>query len=321
MLLQQLAEGRFGADPTRSAGFGAWPALDRSAAPDPDQRAAGRHGDLVLGAITVAAFVPLFTMQGVEGQIFGPDGADLRLRAGGRADRDLHRHAGARLASCCRSTSRRSRQSWCAALRAVYTPVLRWSLSTAGSWWRSASAFLAIVGLLVPVSAANSCRRSRKATLDPRVDAADDGAGSRRPAAGKMREILLRHPEVITVVSQHGRPDNGSDASPFSNVELFVPLKPYDEWPSRLDQGQARPLNCRRSSPTSCRASTSISRSTSRTTSRRRFPASKAPTRSRSSAPICEVLEKLAHRGPATRWRRSKASPISAFSTCWASRT
>jgi heavy metal efflux system protein len=42
----------------------------------------------------------------------------------------------------------------------------------------------------------------------------------------------LGHPEVISAVSQHGRPDNGSDASPFSNVELFVPLKPYDEWPS-----------------------------------------------------------------------------------------
>jgi cobalt-zinc-cadmium resistance protein CzcA len=50
-------------------------------------------------------------------------------------------------------------------------------------------------------------------------------------AARKMREILLRHAEVITVVSQHGRPDDGSDASPFSNVELFAPLKPFDEWP------------------------------------------------------------------------------------------
>ena len=49
-----------------------------------------------------------------------------------------------------------------------------------------------------------------------------------------MREILLRHPEVITVVSQHGRPDDGSDASPFSNVELFAPLKPFDEWPRGL---------------------------------------------------------------------------------------
>jgi cobalt-zinc-cadmium resistance protein CzcA len=53
-------------------------------------------------------------------------------------------------------------------------------------------------------------------------------------ATRKMREILLRHPEVLTVVSQHGRPDDGSDASPFSNVELFAPLKPFDEWPHGL---------------------------------------------------------------------------------------
>lgn len=53
-------------------------------------------------------------------------------------------------------------------------------------------------------------------------------------AAQKMREMLLRHPEVITVVSQHGRPDDGSDVSPFSNVELFAPLKPFDEWPKGL---------------------------------------------------------------------------------------
>jgi cobalt-zinc-cadmium resistance protein CzcA len=58
----------------------------------------------------------------------------------------------------------------------------------------------------------------------------EDGEASAR----KMREILLRHPEVITVLSQHGRPDDGSDASPFSNVELFAPLKPFDEWPRGL---------------------------------------------------------------------------------------
>jgi cobalt-zinc-cadmium resistance protein CzcA len=57
-------------------------------------------------------------------------------------------------------------------------------------------------------------------------------------ATRRMREILLRHPEVLTVVSQHGRPDNGSDASPFSNVELFAPLKPFDEWPANLTKEQ-----------------------------------------------------------------------------------
>src|SRR6516164_7567800 len=50
-------------------------------------------------------------------------------------------------------------------------------------------------------------------------------------ATRKMRLILLRHPEIVTVTSQHGRPDNGTDASPFSNVELFAPLKPLDQWP------------------------------------------------------------------------------------------
>jgi cobalt-zinc-cadmium resistance protein CzcA len=54
-------------------------------------------------------------------------------------------------------------------------------------------------------------------------------AGS--PYANRMREIIKRYPEVITVVSQHGRPDDGSDASGFNNVELFAPLKPFDEWP------------------------------------------------------------------------------------------
>jgi len=58
------------------------------------------------------------------------------------------------------------------------------------------------------------------------------GLEAGEPAAHKMRDILLRHQEIVTVVSQHGRPDDGSDASPFSNVELFAPLKPYDEWPS-----------------------------------------------------------------------------------------
>jgi len=54
------------------------------------------------------------------------------------------------------------------------------------------------------------------------------------PAVTKMREMLLSHPEVITVVSQHGRPDNGSDAAGFFNAEFFVPLKPFDEWQSGM---------------------------------------------------------------------------------------
>ncbi|MDH8206562.1 hypothetical protein QIG19_27790, partial [Klebsiella pneumoniae] len=51
-------------------------------------------------------------------------------------------------------------------------------------------------------------------------------------AIEKLRAVVLRHPEVITVTSEHGRPDNGSYPAAFSNVELFVPLKPAEEWPA-----------------------------------------------------------------------------------------
>ncbi len=34
----------------------------------------------------------------------------------------------------------------------------------------------------------------------------------------------------MTVVSQNGRPDDGTDVSGFHNIELFAPLKPFDQW-------------------------------------------------------------------------------------------
>jgi cobalt-zinc-cadmium resistance protein CzcA len=38
------------------------------------------------------------------------------------------------------------------------------------------------------------------------------------------------------VVSQNGRPDDGTDATGFFNAEFFVPLKPFDTWPAGMDK-------------------------------------------------------------------------------------
>jgi cobalt-zinc-cadmium resistance protein CzcA len=38
------------------------------------------------------------------------------------------------------------------------------------------------------------------------------------------------------VVSQHGRPDDGTDPDGFSNGEFFVPLKPMEHWRKGLDK-------------------------------------------------------------------------------------
>jgi cobalt-zinc-cadmium resistance protein CzcA len=46
----------------------------------------------------------------------------------------------------------------------------------------------------------------------------------------KIRAILKSFPEVTTVASELGRPDDGTDSTGFFNVEFYVGLKPYSEW-------------------------------------------------------------------------------------------
>jgi cobalt-zinc-cadmium resistance protein CzcA len=52
----------------------------------------------------------------------------------------------------------------------------------------------------------------------------------------RMRAIIKSYPEIITAVSQHGRPDDGTDATGFFNAEFFVPLKPFDTWPAGMNK-------------------------------------------------------------------------------------
>jgi len=52
----------------------------------------------------------------------------------------------------------------------------------------------------------------------------------------EMREILLKFPEVRTVVSQTGSPDDGTDPNGPDNAELFVGLKPREEWSTAHDK-------------------------------------------------------------------------------------
>jgi cobalt-zinc-cadmium resistance protein CzcA len=46
----------------------------------------------------------------------------------------------------------------------------------------------------------------------------------------RIRAILGTFPEVTTVASEHGRPDDGTDSTGFFNAEFYVGLKPYSQW-------------------------------------------------------------------------------------------
>jgi cobalt-zinc-cadmium resistance protein CzcA len=232
-LLERLSAGSWGPDPTRPQENSAEPQVwtDRLrliliSAMQVDKAV------LFSALITVAGFVPLFTMQGVEGQIFGP-----MARTYGYA------LAGALIATFTITPPlasvllpERVRETETIVVRVLhrlYTPALRFALThrllVVGI---ELAIILGTFFLIAPRLGSEFLPHLEegnfwiRASMPITLSLQDGEAASR-----KMREILLRHPEVITVLSQHGRPDDGSDASPFSNVELFAPLKPFDDWP------------------------------------------------------------------------------------------
>jgi cobalt-zinc-cadmium resistance protein CzcA len=235
-LLQHLAEERWGPDPTKAGSTGSghagpWTGRLRMiliSALEVDKAV------FFSAAITVAAFVPLFTMQGVEGQIFNPMARTYGFALAGAllatftvtpvlASILLPEHIAETETFVVR---------W---LRAAYSPALHWSLTHRKTMVGLAAGFLAFTALLAPrlgtefLPPLEEGNLWIRASMPPTIS-----LEAAMPSVTRMREILLGHPEVITVVSQHGRPDNGSDAAGFFNAEFFVPLKPFDEWPSDM---------------------------------------------------------------------------------------
>ena len=226
-IVHDLAEGRYGEDPTRGDGGQVW--TDRlriifASALQVDKAV------FFSTAVTVAAFVPLFTMQGVEGQIFNPMARTYGYALFGALLATFT--VTPVLASILLPVHIEETETIVVrALRWIYSPLLRWSLAHRATMVAVALACLVLFGLLMTrlgtefLPALEEGNLWIRATMPPTISLE---AGM--PTVNRLREIILSHPEVITVVSQHGRPDNGSDASGFNNAEFFVPLKPFDEW-------------------------------------------------------------------------------------------
>lgn len=181
--------------------------------------------------IILVAFIPLFTMKGVPGRIFAPmsltygyalTGALLfallfapvlasfrkSVRSGHTSDprlmRFLKRHYERTLIRVVRYRK----------------PVLAVSvlllLAALGS-------FLLVGGeFMPPLEEGNLWIR----TTLPQDVSLDYSAG----IADQMRHIINSFPEVYQVVSQVGRPDDGTDTTTFNDIEFEVDLKPQSQW-------------------------------------------------------------------------------------------
>jgi cobalt-zinc-cadmium resistance protein CzcA len=235
-LLRRLSEGQWGTDPTRpphAAPVHGW--TDRLrlillSAIQVDKAV------FFAALIIVAAFVPLFTMQGVEGAIFGP-----------MARTYAYALAGALIATftvtpvlasfLLPDRLQESETAIVRGLHQLYNPALRFALAHRGVMVAAGVAFLTVAALLIGRLGSEFLPALEEGNLwircaMPMTLSLEDGEAATR----KMRRRLLEFPEVVTVFSQHGRPDDGSDASPFSNVELFGVLRPPEEWPRGMSK-------------------------------------------------------------------------------------
>jgi len=181
-------------------------------------------------AITIAAFIPLFTMQGVEGRIFAPMAKTYGYALLGALIATFT--ISPVLASVLLPDTVRERETLLLRhLRRAYLALLhaamRWRWSTLGI----GAAVLVIGALVLPRLGTEFLPRLEegnlwiRATLPPTISL---DAGERY--VKRMRDIIRSVPEVITVVSQHGRPDDGTDPTGFYNVEFFAPLEPMQAW-------------------------------------------------------------------------------------------
>jgi heavy metal efflux system protein len=189
-------------------------------------------------AIIIAAFLPLFTLSGVEGNIFGPMARTYAYAlAGGLIATFTVTPA---LSAIILPSHLHETETWVVRqLDRLYVPVLNWAIANRRIVMAGAAGlvlltivFARMLGLefLPKLEEGNLWIR---ATLPPTISLQEGNA-----YVNEMRRMIRARPEVESVVSQHGRPDDGTDAAGLFNAEFFAPLRPNSEWPGTRDKDE-----------------------------------------------------------------------------------
>ncbi len=181
-------------------------------------------------AIIITAYLPIFTLQRVEGRLFKPMAWTVAFALLGALIFSML--VGPVIAAVVfpRGTS-----EWHNPLMGLLTKLYGRALGAAIRWrWATAGAAVAVLGGTVLLS------RAIGSEFLPHLD---EGAiwvrGTLAPSTGQTRGIevanrarilLCSFPEVPQCTSQVGRPDDGTDTTGFFNTEFFVDLKPKEQW-------------------------------------------------------------------------------------------
>jgi len=187
-------------------------------------------------AIIIAAFVPLFTMSGIEGHIFGPMAKTYAYAISGGLLATITITPA--LSAILLDSRMHDRDTIVVrALHRLYDPLLEFML---------VNKVFTLGIMIVLLAGAGFAARTLGLEFLPKLEEGNLWIRATMPTAislsegnvyvNKMRRIMATYPEVVTVVSQNGRPDDGTDATGFFNAEFFVPLKPFSTWPAGVDK-------------------------------------------------------------------------------------
>ncbi|MCW8085798.1 efflux RND transporter permease subunit [Sabulicella glaciei] len=195
-------------------------------------RAGGEVGKPIAFAllIVIVAFIPLFTMGGIEGRIFGPMAKTYAYAIGGSLVAAFT--VVPALSAVLLREDSQERDTWLVRhMRTAYAGLYRVAM-------RARELSLLLAGILVAASIFLLSQMGAEflPTLEEGnlyVRATMPGSISleegHRTVQG-IRATLLEFPEAMTVTSQQGRPDDGTDPAGFFNAEFFIPLRPPGEW-------------------------------------------------------------------------------------------
>ncbi|MGC9994781.1 MAG: CusA/CzcA family heavy metal efflux RND transporter [Terriglobia bacterium] len=182
--------------------------------------------------IIITAYLPIFTLQRVEGRLFRPMAWTVAFALLGAVIFSMT------IAPVLASfVFRKEVRDWhnpvLAWLTEHYQRALRWSIRR--RWVMVAIAVLAMFGSLYLVESG-----AVGSEFLPHLDegsiwvrgtlAPSTGPSESIRLANRVRVLLASFPEVSETTSQVGRPDDGTDSTGFFDTEYFVGLKPAQQW-------------------------------------------------------------------------------------------
>jgi len=185
-------------------------------------------------AIMVCAFLPLFTMSGAEGELFGPMAQTYAFALGGALLLSLT--LAPVLCLLLFGKIKPMRDNLLVRLmKSRYLAQLHLCLKFR---WITVS----FMGALVVITALWPLQRMGGEFM-PELEEGNLWIRAIFPVhvslqavaepVRKAREIMssIKYPEIQAIMVQAGRPDDGTDPGGFNNVEFFVPMRPEKDWP------------------------------------------------------------------------------------------